>query len=138
MPLYYKGKTKFTPIHVNDMTKIIFEIIKRKITGQTIECIGPQVISFKEIILMLLKSIDKKRLLISMPLFFAKLSSKIFEIMPKPLLTTDQLKLLKYDNILSGKNKSNFDLGIEANRKFDVEIEKYSFNWKSEGQFSKK
>ena len=49
MPLYY-GKTKFTPIHVSDLTNIIFETVK-KIVGETIECVGPQVITFKEIIL---------------------------------------------------------------------------------------
>ena len=50
MPLYYKGKTKFTPIHVTDLSNIIFEIVKKKITGETIECIGPQVFTFKELI----------------------------------------------------------------------------------------
>ena len=66
------------------------------------------------------------------------MTAKIFEKMPKPLLTSDQLKLLKYDNIASGKYETNFDIGIEANRIFDKEIEKYSFNWKMGGQFSQK
>ncbi len=57
--------------------------------------------------------------------------------MPKPLLTYDQLKLLKYDNIISGKNKSNFDLKIYANKKFEDEIANYSFNWRKGGQFAK-
>ena len=136
MPIYYNGKTKFTPIHVEDFTKIIFEIVEDNIKEQTIECIGPEVLSFKEIILKLLKSIDKKRLLIPLPLPLAKLTAKIFELMPKPLLTIDQLNLLKYDNISSGKYKTNFDLGIEANRLFENEIKKYSYNWRSGGQFS--
>ena len=68
MPLYYGGKTKFTPIHVSDLSNIIFEIVKKKITGETIECIGPEVFTFKEIILKILKSINKKRLLFSLPL----------------------------------------------------------------------
>ena len=58
--------------------------------------------------------------------------------MPKPLLTIDQLKLLYYDNITSKQYKTNFDLKMEANRKFDDEINLYSFNWTSGGQFSKK
>jgi dTDP-4-dehydrorhamnose reductase len=61
MPLYYGGKTKFTPIHVSDLANIIFEIIQKKIIGETIECIGPEVISFKELILKILKSINKRR-----------------------------------------------------------------------------
>ena len=38
-PLYYEGKTKFTPIHVSDLSEIIFQVIKKKIIGETIECI---------------------------------------------------------------------------------------------------
>jgi len=138
MPLYYEGKTKFTPIHVSDLSNIIFEIVKKKIIGETIECIGPEVFSFKELILKILKSIDKKRLLFSMPLPLAKINAKLFELMPKPLITLDQLKLLKYDNIASKKYKTNFDIKMDANKKFEEEIVRYSFNWTSGGQFSKK
>ncbi len=137
MPLYYQGKTKFAPIHVSDLAQIIFNIVQGKTNEQTIECIGPEVFSFKEIILKLLKSIDKKRILIPLPLIIAKISAKFFEIMPNPLITVDQINLLKYDNIASGKYKTNFDLGLEAKKIFEKEIEKYSFNWRARGQFSK-
>ena len=138
MPLYYSGKTKFTPIHVSDFADIIFEIAQKKINSQTIECLGPQVFTFKEIILKILKSINKKRLLIPIPLVLAKMNAKLFQLMPKPLLTMDQLKLLKYDNISSNKYKTNFDINMPANKKFDDEIKLYSYNWTSGGQFSKK
>ena len=138
MPLYYGGKTKFTPIHVSDLASIIYDIVQKKITGETIECVGPEVISFKEIILKILNSIQKRRLLFPLPLFLAKLNAKLFQLMPKPLLTVDQLKLLKYDNIISNKYKTNFDLKMDANKKFEEEINQYSFNWTSGGQFSKK
>ncbi len=137
MPLYYQGRTKFAPIHVKDLAQIIFDVVQDKTNEQTIECIGPEIISFKEIILKLLKSIDKKRILIPLPLSIAKISAKIFELMPNPLITNDQINLLKYDNIASGKYKTNFDLGLDAKRVFDKEIEKYSFNWRDRGQFSK-
>ena len=55
MPLYYEGKTKFAPIHVTDLVQIIFDVVEGKTNEQTIECIGPEIISFKEIILKLLK-----------------------------------------------------------------------------------
>ena len=138
MPLYYSGKTKFTPIHVSDFTNIIFEIIKNKIYSETIECVGPEVFSFKDIIFKILKSIKKKRIVFSLPLPLAKINAKLFQLMPKPLLTIDQLKLLKYDNIISKKYKTNFDLKMDANKKFDEEIKRYSYNWTSGGQFSKK
>ena len=63
--------------------------------------------------------------------------AKCFEIMPNPLITVDQINLLKYDNIASGKYKTNFDLGLAANRIFDEEIKKYSFNWRDGGQYSR-
>ena len=138
MPLYYNGKTKFSPIHVSDFSDIIFKIIQKKIKAETLECIGPEVFTFKELLQKILKSINKKRLLIPLPLTLAKLNARLFQLMPKPLLTIDQLNLLKYDNIASKKYKTNFDFEMKANKKFDDEINRYSFNWTSGGQFSKK
>ncbi len=137
MPLYYDGNTKFTPIHVSDLVEIIYQVIINKNVNMTIECLGPEILSFKKMIKLLLKSIDKKRLLFPLPLSIAKMSAKILERLPKPLLTTDQLNLLKYDNIASGKYKTNFDLGYNANKLFFNEIEKYSYNWRSGGQYTK-
>ena len=71
-----------------------------------------------------------------MPHFLAKISAKILQLLPNPLLTEDQLNLLKYDNITSGLHLTNFDLGIISNRKFDIEVNKYSYNWRSGGQFA--
>ena len=138
MPLYYEGKTKFMPIHVSDLANIIFEIVQKKITGETIECVGPEIFSFKQLILKILESIKKKRLLFSLPLPLAKINARLFQLMPRPLLTIDQLKLLKYDNVTSKKYKNNFDFKMNANKKFEDEINRYSFNWRSGGQFSKK
>ncbi len=135
-PLYYSGKTKFTPIHCSDLTDIIYHVITNNINSKIIECVGPEVITFKNLIERLLNLIDKKRILISMPLLFASISAKFFQLMPKPLLTEDQLKLLKYDNVLSGKYRSNFDIGSPSKKYFDEEVKKYSYMWKAGGQFS--
>ena len=56
--------------------------------------------------------------------------------MPKPLLTRDQLILLKYDNIPSGKYKTNSDIGLPSKKQFDDEVEKYCYMWREGGQFS--
>ena len=98
-PLYYSGKTKFMPIHCSDLTDIIFHILSNGSDSQIIECIGPEILSLKDILEILLDLINKKRLLIPFPLPVAKFSAKFFQLFPKPLLTEDQLKLLKYDNI---------------------------------------
>ena len=136
-PLYYKGETKFSPIHALDFCEIISNIIDKNILSDIIECVGPENLSFREIINKLLKSIDKKRVLFPMPTSFAKIMAFFFERFPKPLITRDQLKLLKYDNILSKENKSNIDIGYEAKLKFDEEIAKYSYMWKRGGEYSR-
>ncbi len=135
-PLYYNGNTKFTPIHCSDLTDVISHVISNNIYSKIIECVGPEVLNFKEIIQKLLNLIGKKRILLPLPLPLAELSAKFFELMPKPLLTSDQLKLLKYDNVLSGKYKSNFDIGVPSLRKFEEEVNKYCFMWREGGQFS--
>ena len=137
-PLYYSGRTKFMPIHCSDLTDIIYQIISKNISSNIIECIGPETLSFKEIIDKLLYSINKKRFLFSMPYPLAKLSAKFFQLFPTPLLTQDQLILLNYDNISSGKYKTNYDIGVPSNKKFLDELTKYSFMWKEGGQFSTK
>ena len=135
-PLYYEGKTKFTPIHCSDLTDVILSVISNNVNSKIIECVGPEIISFKEILEKLLKLIGKKRLLIPMPLSIAQMSARFFEIMPNPILTRDQLKLLKYDNVLSGKYKSNSDIGVPSLRHFDEEVKKYCYMWREGGQFS--
>ena len=137
-PLYYNGDTKFMPIHCSDLTEIIYQVISKNIISKTIECVGPETISLKDILERLLKLIEKKRLLIPIPLFLAKLSALFFQLLPSPLLTLDQLRLLRYNNVASGKYKTNFDIGIPSVNRFDVEVEKYAFMWKEGGQFSKK
>ena len=137
-PLYYSGKTKFMPIHCSDLTEIIYHAVSGDNQYKIIECVGPQTITFKEIIQNLLESINKKRILIPLPLFVAKISAKFLELFPSPLLTQDQLRLLKYDNIASGKYKTNSDIGLPSKRIFVKEVNKYSYMWREGGQFSKK
>jgi len=135
-PIYYGGNTKFTPIHCSDLTDIIYFVLSKNIYSKIIECVGPEIISFKEIINKLLILMGKKRILFPLPLKLAEISASIFEIMPQPLLTRDQLKLLKYDNTTSGKYKTNSDIGIPSLRYFDIEVKKYCQMWREGGQFS--
>ena len=135
-PLFYGGNTKFAPIHCSDLTDIIYHVISNNIYSKIIECVGPEIITFKEILQRLLNLIGKKRILLPLPIKLAELSASFFEIMPNPLLTRDQLRLLKYDNIASGKYKTNLDIGIKSKRYFNDEVEKYCYMWKEGGQFS--
>tara|TARA_Y100000992_G_scaffold124472_1_gene81584 strand:- start:1104 stop:2054 length:951 start_codon:yes stop_codon:yes gene_type:complete len=137
-PLYYNGKTKFMPLHCSDICNLIIDLVEDNTKSVTVECIGPEMLTFKEIIEKLLKLVEKKRLLIPIPLIAANIIATFFQILPKPLITRDQLKLLFYDNIASGKYKTNFDINKKFNLKFEDEVEKYCYMWKETGEYAKK
>jgi uncharacterized protein YbjT (DUF2867 family) len=137
-PLYYNGDTKFAPIHCSDLTDIIYFAVSKNLYSKIIECVGPEIISLKDILKRLLKLISKNRLLVPLPFFAANISAKLFQLFPKPLLTADQLKLLKYNNIPSKKYQTNSDIGVPSLRFFDEEVEKYCYMWREGGQFSTK
>ena len=123
-------------MHVSEICEVIKSVIDKNICSDIIECVGPETITFKQILEKLLFLINKKRLLVTFPLPLAKLSAKFFQLFPKPLLTEDQLVLLKYDNIKSGNYKTNFDIGCPAKCFFEKEVEKYCYMWREGGQFS--
>ena len=135
-PLYYSGKTKFTPIHCTDLTDIMYYLISKNINSKIIECVGPEEMTFKEVLERLLSLINKKRILIPFPLLLANISAKVFQLFPNPLLTEDQLRLLKYDNILSGKYKNNSEIGFPSKKYFNDEVKKYCYMWREGGQYS--
>jgi uncharacterized protein YbjT (DUF2867 family) len=135
-PLYYSGKTQFMPIHCSDLTDIIFQVISKNIHSKIIECVGPETLTFKEILENLLQLMGKKRILLPLPLFLANISANILQLLPNPLLTKDQLRLLKYDNILSGKYITNSKIGAPSSKIFKEEVKKYCYMWRDGGQFS--
>ena len=135
-PLYYGGNTKFTPIHVSELAELVFYIISKEFYSKTVEAIGPEVLTFKEILQILMKCIKKKRILLPLPLTLAKLTAFFMQILPEPLITKDQINLLKYDNIKTGNGLTNFDIGCPSKLKFEETVNKYAFNWKEGGQFS--
>src|SRR5210317_587252 len=114
----------------------IYHVISKNIYSKIIECTGPEIITFKELLEKLQILIGKKRILLPFPLPIAELTARFFEMLPTPLLTRDQLRLLKYDNVSSGKYKTNSDIGVPSVRFFDQEVKKYCYMWREGGQFS--
>ena len=72
-PLYYGGNTKFTPIHCSDLTEILFKVISKNINSTTIECVGPEVITFKNLLRRLLKIIEKKKIINTFTINFSQI-----------------------------------------------------------------
>ena len=126
------------PIHCIDLCNIILDLVENDTEEKIIECVGPEEFTFKQIIEKLLALMEKKRLFLPIPIFIGNIMATIFQIMPKPLITKDQIRLLFYDNIPSGKYKTNFDLNKNFNLKFENEVQKYCYMWKDTGEYAKK
>ena len=135
LPLVGGGKTKFAPIYVGDVAKAIVKAIDlNNSEPQIYELGGPENYSFKELMKILLTEIKKKRFLIPIPFGVAKFQSYFLQMMPNPLLTPDQVELLKYNNIVSGEHLTLKDLGITGTPIQSI-LPKYIYRFKTGGQF---
>ena len=135
LPLIGGGKTKFAPIYVGDVAKAIVKALELNNSEPKIyELGGPENYSFKELMEILLVEIKKKRLLISVPFGFAKFQSYFLQLMPNPLLTPDQVELLKHNNIVSGDYPNLKDLGITGTPIKNI-LSKYIYRFRAGGQF---
>ena len=104
LPLIAGGTTKFQPVYVEDVSKGIMKILKKDITKKIFDFGGPDIFSFKELLQILLEVLNRKRLLIYIPKRVAILLAKFFQLLPNPLLTEDQIKLLENDNVVLNTN----------------------------------
>ena len=135
IPLIGGGKTKFAPVYCVDVGKAITRALELKNTTPKIyEIAGPENYSFKELMEILLTEIKKKRFLINIPFNVAKFQSYFLQMLPNPILTTDQVELLKYDNIPSGEYPNLNDLGING-KTINSILPQYIYRFKTYGQF---
>ena len=135
LPLIGGGKTKFAPIYVEDVAKAIVKALDLNNSEPKIyEIGGPKNYSFKELMEILLITIKKKRLLIPIPFGVAKFQAFFFQLMPNPLLTVDQVKLLQQNNIVSGDYPTLKDLGITGTTIQSI-LPKYIYRFRAGGQF---
>ena len=135
LPLIGGGQTKFQPIYVLDLCKAIVAILDKEEIDQNIyELGGFQIYSFKEMMEILLKQIKKKRFLIPIPFSIAKFQAQILQLLPKPLLTTDQVEMLKYDNVVSNNYPTLKDLKINP-KTLESILPKYIWRFRKGGQF---
>jgi len=130
---------KFQPILVNDVVDAIVHAIELKGNeGKIYEIGGPKVISFGDMVKSILKTINKKRFVVPMPMPIAKIQSSILSLLPiPPILTKDQCEILsEADNIVSNNHLTLKDLEINPS---DVEeaMKKWLWRYKAGGEFAK-
>lgn len=135
LPLIGEGKTKFSPIYVGDVAKAIAKALELNNADCKIyELGGPENYSFKELMNILLTQIKKKRFLLPISFNVAKLQSYFLQMFPNPLLTPDQVELLKYNNIVTGEHPTLKDLGISATTIQSI-LPTYINRFRTGGQF---
>ncbi len=140
LPLIGGGHTKFQPVFVGDVAAAITEAVAGNARPGTIyELGGPDVRTFKELMQFVLRTIERKRLLVPLPFFAAKLKAMFLQFAPTPLLTPDQVELLRVDNVVSdaakGGDRTLQALGIEP-EPIEAIVPGYLWRFRKTGQFS--
>lgn len=140
LPLIGGGETRFQPVFVGDVAEAFARLVDAgEATGKTYELGGPEVFSFRALMEFTLATIGRKRILAPVPWAIAKVQGMILGILPKPLLTTDQVELLKHDNVVSDKAKAERrtleGLGIAPDG-IEAQVPSYLYRYRKAGQFT--
>jgi NADH dehydrogenase len=139
LPLIGGGKTRFQPVFVGDVAAAIAEAVAGNARGGTIyELGGPEVKTFKQLMQYVLATIERKRLLVPVPFFLARMQAQILQFLPKPLLTPDQVTQLRFDNVVSqaavAEGRTLQGLGIER-EPLEAIVPSYLWRFRKTGQF---
>lgn len=141
LPLIGGGHTRFQPVFVGDIANAIVEAAEGRAAPRTIyELGGPEVKSFRELMELMLREIERKRLLVPVPFWAAKIQAFFLEMLPGKLLTRDQVELLKTDNVVSDKaaqeNRTLQGLGLSPTS-MEAILPGYLWRFRKAGQFTR-
>ncbi len=140
LPLIGGGHTKFQPVFAGDVANAVAAALDaRAVPGATYELGGPEVKSFREILKYILAVTGRKRLLVPLPFPIASLQAMFLQLLPSPMLTVDQVELLKTDNVVStaamkeGRALENLDVRPTA---IETVVPGYLYRFRKAGQFT--
>jgi len=143
LPLIGGGHTKFQPVYVADVAEAVALAVDGKTAkGTTYELGGPEILTFRQCLELMLQVIDRKRPLVSLPFGIASLIGSLSSLIPfvDPPLTADQVKLLRLDNIVSDEAKKEgrtfAALGI-APSLVEAILPSYLVRYRPKGQFTR-
>ena len=143
LPLIGGGSMKVQPVFVGDVAAAMADAVDGKArAGATYELGGPEVLSFREIMEMILEITDRKRMLVSLPFAVAKLQSLFLQFAPGAMkLTPDQVELFRTDNVVSQAAKAAGltleGLGITPDS-LEAIAPQYLWRFRPAGQFQRK
>lgn len=114
VPLFGSGQTRLQPVHVDDVAAAAATALDDPLTaGRTFELGGPDVLTYRRIVEMVLEHLGRKRFLLPVPFGAWHLLAGMGSLLPNPPLTRDQVALLERDNVVGGGAASFAELGIE-------------------------
>ncbi|MBS1061742.1 complex I NDUFA9 subunit family protein [Gluconobacter wancherniae] len=109
----FASKTRFQPVYVGDVAEAIVRLLGASEGARTVEAGGPDVFTMRELMEFVLDATNRKRLLLSVPGFVARLEGKIFEKLPGHILTSDQVAMMGVDNVVHSGVDTLTSLGID-------------------------
>ncbi len=134
LPLIGGGHTKFQPVFAGDIADAIVKCADDVSTrGKTYELGGPGVYTFKELMQFMLRETGRSRLLVPVPFALATLKSYFLAVLPGKLLTPDQVRMLKYDTVVSPGALGFGDLGIQPDA-LEAVVPAYLWRFRPKGQ----
>lgn len=136
LPLIGGGGTRFQPVFVGDVAAAIVAALRDPAArGHTYELGGPTIYTFRQLMEIVLKETGRKRALIPLPFALAAIQAFFLQLAPKPLLTPDQVTLLKSDNVVSPTASGLADLGI-APTTVEAEVPAYLWRYRAKGEYA--
>lgn len=140
LPLIGGGHTRFQPVYVGDVAEAVALAVDGKAEGgKTYELGGPEVFTFRQLMEEMLSTIGRKRILVPLPWMVARINAFFLGMLPKPLLTSDQVKLLRHDNVVSdaavAERRTLQGLGIKP-RAAEAILPTYLWRFRVTGQFT--
>lgn len=140
LPLFGGGKTRFQPVHVDDVADAVVACLGRPDTkGRIYELGGPEVLTFKDCMKLMLEVIERKRLLLPLPMLMARFMALFLGLLPSPPLTLDQVRQLKIDNVVKPGGDENVgtlqDLGITPTSAEAI-LPTYLWRFRPDGQYA--
>ena len=136
LPLIGGGHTRFQPVFVGDVaTAIATGLESPAAEGKTYELGGPTVYSFRELMEIVLRETGRRRLLVPLPFALASFKAFFLQLAPKPLLTPDQVRLLRHDNVVAPTALTLADLGIEPTT-VEAEVPAYLWRFRAKGEYA--
>ncbi len=136
LPLVGGGHTRFQPVFVGDVAAAIVQALASPgARGRTFELGGPSIYSFKELLQMILRETGRKRLLVPLPFALASLKAAFLQLLPNPILTMDQVKLLKTDNVVAPTAAGLAELGITPTS-VEAVIPSYLWRFRAKGEYA--